>query len=89
MGGPGWAEVVILPGLPPDTGSGLLVTSLSGLGGGKNVGGNGGAKALKVLSACEIGLFHSAAVFENVEGWDLVELYNCENRLKNILSLKE
>lgn len=81
MGGPGWAAVVILPGLPPDPGSGLLVTSLRGLGGGKKVGGNGGAKPLKVLSACDMGLFHSAAVFENVEAWVFVELYSWENLL--------
>jgi hypothetical protein len=54
--GPVCGEGAKLPGRP---GSGLLVTSLRGFGGGKNVGGRGGASELVELSFGAIGLVHS------------------------------
>lgn len=51
----------MLPGRP---GSGLLVTNLKGFGGGKNVGGNGGAKELIEFSVGAIGRFQSAVLLK-------------------------
>lgn len=54
--GPVWGEGAKLPGRP---GSGLFVTNRKGFGGGKNVGGRGGAKELVELSLGAIGLVQS------------------------------
>lgn len=54
--GPVWDGGAKLPPLP---GSCLLATNLKGFGGGKKVGGNGGAKELEELSVGGIGLVHS------------------------------
>lgn len=68
----------MLPGRP---GSGLLVTNRKGFGGGKNVGGSGGASELIEFSVGASGLFQSAVLLK-LDVCDLLELYNCENFLK-------
>lgn len=58
VGGPGCDEVVIV-GRP---GSGLLVTSRNGFGGGRKVGGSGGASEFIEVSVDGRGRFHSLAL---------------------------
>lgn len=59
VGGPGCGDGPKLAGRPL---SGLFVTKRSGFGGGRNVGGNGGARELIVLSVGAIGRDHSAVL---------------------------
>lgn len=88
MGGPGWGDGARLPGRP---GSGLLDTRRKGFGGGKNVGGKGGASELRELSDGVIVLVQSLALL-NDWVWFLFAVYNCANFLitqlvSNVLEL--
>lgn len=61
VGGPGCGDGAKLPGRPA---SGLLVTRRKGFGGGKNVGGSGGANELIELSEDAIFLDQSPALLK-------------------------
>lgn len=61
VGGPGCGDGAILPGRPD---SGLLVTRRRGFGGGKNVGGNGGASELIEPSEDAMVLVQSLALLK-------------------------
>lgn len=71
VGGPEWDDGPRPPDLPE---SGLLVTNLSGFGGGRKVGGSGGPKEPNEPSDGAIGLVQSEVLLYDDGDWLFAEL---------------